>query len=164
MLCKIACIGLLKKGPILQVLQDYQQRTNQLSRSIGLKGIAITEMEAPAKLPALKKQEKEASLLAAAIPPGASIFVLDEKGQAYNSAKFAARLGALRDQGQDCTAFVIGGADGHGPAIRNLISSGRAQTLAFGPATWPHLLVRVMLAEQIYRAMTIMANHPYHRE
>jgi 23S rRNA (pseudouridine1915-N3)-methyltransferase len=92
-------------------------------------------------------------------PPGGRTVALDERGEALPSAGLAHRLGAWRDSGVREVRFLIGGADGLGPAER----AAADWCLAFGPATWPHLLVRAMLAEQLYRAMTILAGHPYHR-
>ncbi|MEE8272998.1 MAG: 23S rRNA (pseudouridine(1915)-N(3))-methyltransferase RlmH, partial [Alphaproteobacteria bacterium] len=102
----------------------------------------------------------EADLLLGAVPSGATVVALDEAGRDLSSGEFAVRLAGWRDGGVRDVAFLIGGADGHGEAVR-----GRADlTLAFGRATWPHLMVRAMLAEQVYRAQTILDGHPYHRD
>jgi 23S rRNA (pseudouridine1915-N3)-methyltransferase len=93
-------------------------------------------------------------------PPGSRTVVLDERGEALSSAALAARLGAWRDQGIREVRFLLGPADGHGAETR----AGADLLLAFGPATWPHLLARAMLAEQLYRATSILAGHPYHRD
>lgn len=94
------------------------------------------------------------------LPPGGALIVLDERGQALPSLEFAGRLEKWRDDGKREARFLIGAADGHSSADRD-----RADLLlSFGPATWPHLLVRAMLAEQLFRAISILANHPYHRE
>ena len=95
----------------------------------------------------------------AATEKGATIVALDERGRAEPSEAFAKRLGHWRDAGVGDIAFLIGGAGGLAPEIRE----SAAHTLAFGPATWPHMLARVMLAEQLYRAVTILSGHPYHR-
>ena len=101
----------------------------------------------------------EADLLLAAVPNAAMIVALDERGASLSSERFAERLGQWRDQGVGDVAFLIGGADGHGEAVGK-----RADLmLALGPMTWPHLMVRAMIAEQIYRAQQILAGHPYHR-
>lgn len=101
----------------------------------------------------------EAPLLARAIPDGAALVVLDERGQMLTSPEFANRIAAWRDQARD-VAFVIGGADGIDPSLRD-----RADlAISFGRMVWPHMLARVMLAEQIYRATTILSGSPYHRE
>lgn len=102
---------------------------------------------------------EEARLLLAAVPEGAAVVALDEHGALDDSETFARRLGALRDEGRRAVAFLIGGADGHAPELL-----ARADLkLAFGRMTWPHELVRVLVAEQIYRATTILSGHPYHR-
>ena len=101
----------------------------------------------------------EAPLLARAIPEGAALVVLDERGQMLSSPEFARKIAGWRDQARD-VAFVIGGADGIDPSLRD-----RADlAISLGRMVWPHMLVRVMLAEQIYRATTILAGSPYHRE
>ena len=101
----------------------------------------------------------EAEALTGTLPPGGVSVALDERGQALSSRAFADRLADWRDQGRSRVTFLIGGADGHADAVRD-----RADLiLSFGPMTWPHLLVRVMLAEQIYRAWSILEGHPYHR-
>ena len=94
------------------------------------------------------------------LPPGSVSIVLDERGQAMSSVDFASRLEAWRDGGKREARFLIGGADGHEQTLREDADL----LLSFGPATWPHLLVRSMLAEQLFRATSILANHPYHRE
>lgn len=101
----------------------------------------------------------EGGLLARAIPVGSVIVVLDERGRTLSSPELAGQLALWRDGGQQDAAFVIGGADGIDPALRS-----RADlAISFGRMVWPHMLVRVMLAEQLYRATTILAGSPYHR-
>lgn len=122
--------------------------------------LSVREVEARGpRLSPADRVGREGSLLLEAVPAGAHVVVLDETGRALSSEAFAGHLGRLRDDGVRCVAFLIGGADGHGPAVRtraNLV-------LSLGPMTWPHRLVRPMLAEQLYRAQTILAGHPYHR-
>lgn len=103
--------------------------------------------------------EEEGRLLLAAAPKGAVIVALDERGRSLSSAELAQTLGRWRDEGVRDLAFLIGGADGHSPQVRNAARL----ILSLGAMTWPHLLVRAMLAEQLYRAQTILAGHPYHR-
>lgn len=104
-------------------------------------------------------QLRESEALLAAIPKGARVVVCDERGKNPDSAEFAVRLGQWQDEGVRDVAFIIGGADGHTDALRD-----RADLLiSFGKLTWPHMLARVMLIEQIYRAQQIIAGHPYHR-
>ena len=94
------------------------------------------------------------------LPPTSVTIVLDERGQALSSTELAKKLEAWRDGGKREARFLIGAADGHSDEQRR----GADLLLSFGPATWPHLLVRAMLAEQLFRATSILANHPYHRE
>jgi 23S rRNA (pseudouridine1915-N3)-methyltransferase len=94
------------------------------------------------------------------LPPTSVTIVLDERGQALSSTELAKKLEAWRDGGKRETRFLIGAADGHAAEQRR----GADLLLSFGPATWPHLLVRAMRAEQLFRATSILANHPYHRE
>lgn len=114
--------------------------------------------ESRARRPEDRKAD-EARLLTTNIPAGARLIVLDERGKTMGSEAFAADLGAARDSGAPAYALLIGGADGIDPELRAKASL----VLAFGAMTWPHQLVRIMAAEQIYRAITILSGHPYHR-
>ena len=147
----IAAVGRLRAGPERDLVDAYLRRTPWT--------IDQRDIEVRRRLAGHALMAEEANALVAAIPRGAVAVALDERGRALASQDFADRLGRWRDDGRTGTAFLIGGADGHGPAVRE-----RADlTLSFGPMTWPHLLVRVMLAEQIYRAWSILEGHPYHR-
>lgn len=149
----LAAVGRLRQGPEAAMVADYLDRFARTGRGIGLPPVAVAEVETKAG-----GMAAEAELLARAIPPGALIVTLDERGETLASPEFAARLAGWRDAGRDA-AFVIGGADGIAPDLR-----GRAHlSVSFGRMVWPHLLVRVMLAEQLYRAATILAGGPYHR-
>lgn len=120
--------------------------------------LVLREVEEKRAGPELKA--REAKLLLDAIPTGARLVALDERGTVPGSREFADRLARWRDQGTQDLAFAIGGADGLDDSVR-----ARADwLLAFGAMTWPHRLVRIMLAEQLYRAQTILAGHPYHRD
>lgn len=134
-----------KSAPEHALTLDYLTRAREQGRALGFAGFQLTEAD----------DRKFPSLLAIAPYP----VLLDETGKSLSSADFARWLAGFRDQGLPAITFAIGGADGFTPADR---SHAKAQ-LAFGPQTWPHLLVRPMLAEQLFRAMTILANHPYHR-
>jgi len=121
--------------------------------------LALREVEARRGLSGLALKREEAALLLAAVPAGAAVVALDERGRDLDSPGFARLLGRWRDEGRADAAFLIGGADGHDDSVRN-----RADLLlSFGRLTWPHMLARTMLAEQIYRAQTILSGHPYHR-
>jgi 23S rRNA (pseudouridine1915-N3)-methyltransferase len=148
----IAAVGRWKSGPARALYEDYAGRSAW--------PIALVEVEERRKLPPEARREREAALLLAALPPrDLRVVALDEAGTALASAAFAGRLAAWRDQGTRTLAFLIGGDAGHGAA-----ALARAELrLSLGPMTWPHLLVRGMLAEQLYRAQQIIAGHPYHR-
>lgn len=156
----ITAVGKLKRGPQAALVEDYTGRIHQIGKATGFTDFSIVEVEAPKALDGKARQQKEASLLEDALAPVTKRIVLDERGKSLSSAALAQKLGTWRDEGTKMTGFVIGGADGHDKKITD-----RADLLlSFGAATWPHMLARAMLCEQIYRAMTILSNHPYHRE
>ncbi|HEY1709027.1 MAG TPA: 23S rRNA (pseudouridine(1915)-N(3))-methyltransferase RlmH [Rhizomicrobium sp.] len=139
--------------------EEFVGRAQNMGRRMGFSAVDVTEVAVSKARETPKRMAEEAERLAARVPDGAHVVLLDAKGKGMVSEDFAEMLGALRDAGTKDFVFVIGGPDGL--AALPGIKSGRS--LAFGPQTWPHLLVRAMLAEQIYRAMTILAGHPYHR-
>ncbi|MDR3513960.1 MAG: 23S rRNA (pseudouridine(1915)-N(3))-methyltransferase RlmH [Caulobacteraceae bacterium] len=153
---KISIIAVGRLGRIAEagLALAYAERATAAGRSLGLGPVDVVEVEArkPGKA-------SEAEALIAQIGD-AHLVACDEHGAALASRDFAGRLAALRDQGTRRLAFVVGGADGLDPG---LLRTAR-ERLAFGPQTWPHALVRVMLAEQVYRAVTILAGSPYHRD
>ncbi len=151
----LCAVGRLRAGPERALVDDYLDRFNRTGRALGLGPATEHEVE-DRKGGGIAG---EAALLARAIPPGAAVVALDERGRPLASPDFAAALAALRDAGRADAAFVIGGADGLSPELRD-----RAElVLSLGPMVWPHLLVRAMLAEQLYRAASILAGAPYHR-
>ncbi len=155
----VLAIGRLKAGPELALFDDYLKRARGLGRSCGVTDIADRDFP-ESKLPDAKgRMLAEAALLSGASPDPSFRIVLDERGKALSSDDFASTLRRHLDQGTNALSFLIGGPDGHAPETR----SAAGLLLSFGPMTWPHRLVRVMLAEQIYRAVTILARHPYHR-
>jgi 23S rRNA (pseudouridine1915-N3)-methyltransferase len=121
---------------------------------------AIIELEEKRRLPPAELKAREAELILAALPAGARLIVLDQRGAEWTSREFADRLRAWRDGGAASLAFAIGGAEGLGGAVIDRADA----VLSLGAMTWPHLLVRGMLLEQLYRAQQILAGHPYHRE
>ena len=151
----LCAVGRLRAGPERELIDDYLQRCTRTGRALGLGPVTEHEVEdrksgGPAA---------EAELLSRALPDGAALIALDERGRLLSSPDFAATLARFRDAGRGDAAFVIGGADGLAPALRE-----RADIcLSFGPMVWPHMLARVMLAEQLYRAATILSGGPYHR-
>lgn len=151
----LCAVGRLRAGPERELIDDYLSRANRSGRALGLG--PVTEHEVEARKGAGPAAEGE--LLARAIPDGAAVIALDERGRLLSSPDFAATLARFRDAGRGDLALLIGGADGLDPGLRN-----RADlALSFGPMVWPHLLARVMLAEQLYRATAILAGAPYHR-
>ena len=152
----LVAVGRAKAGPARDLYEHYAERLGH--GPLGPLGLKEVEERRPLSVGELKKREAE--LLLAAAPEGARLIALDEKGKAVTSADFAALLGRWRDEGVRDAAFLIGGADGLDESLRDAA----ALTLSLGPMTWPHLLVRPLLAEQLYRAQSIMTGHPYHRE
>ena len=151
----IAAVGRLRKGPEAAMVDDYLARFAKTGRSLGLPTVTIHEVEDRRG----GGMAAEAELLSRAIPQGAFLVTMDERGDQPTSPEFASRLADCRDRALDL-CFVIGGADGLDPALRT-----RADwQISLGRMVWPHMLVRVMLAEQLYRAATILAGSPYHRE
>jgi len=150
----ILAIGKAGRGPEATLADDYARRAGLAGRVLGLGPVDLTDLE-----PRKPGKAAEAELLLDAAQ-GAHLIACDERGRAYGSRNFADHIAMIRDRGERRLAFVIGGADGLDPGVLDAAAS----TLAFGPQTWPHALARAMLAEQIYRAVTILAGSPYHRE
>jgi 23S rRNA (pseudouridine1915-N3)-methyltransferase len=155
----IAAVGRLKGGPETELAERYRQRAEQSGRSLGLRAVEIIEIRESRADDAQKRMLEESIALANVIPEGAATVILDERGDTIASARFAAQLSQWRADNRTAVVFVIGGADGLAASLRDKA----AVKLSFGAATWPHQLVRVMLLEQIYRAITILSGHPYHR-
>jgi 23S rRNA (pseudouridine1915-N3)-methyltransferase len=156
----IAAVGRLKDGPERELVARYAERAAQTGRALALGPVDMREVpESRAKRPEDRKRE-EAAALTALLVPGAPVIALEENGKSLSSLEFASKLGRWRDDGAPAAQFLIGGADGLDPElIKNV-----ALVLSFGRMTWPHQIVRALLSEQIYRAATILAGHPYHRE
>jgi 23S rRNA (pseudouridine1915-N3)-methyltransferase len=151
----IAAVGRLRGGPEADLVSDYLSRLDRTGRALGLGPARVAEVEERKG----RGVAGEAALLREAAPAAATIVALDERGRLLGSPDFAARLRSWADGGARDLAFLIGGADGLDPALRDEADF----LLSFGPMVWPHLLVRVMLAEQLYRAAAILAGSPYHR-
>ncbi|UEM19944.1 23S rRNA (pseudouridine(1915)-N(3))-methyltransferase RlmH [Skermanella mucosa] len=147
----LAAVGRARAGAARDLYEEYARRMTW--------PLVLKEVESKKRVPPDELKRLEADLLLSAVPNAAMIVALDERGAALSSERFAEKLGGWRDTGVGDVAFLIGGADGHGEAVAK-----RADLmLALGPMTWPHLMVRAMLAEQLYRAQQILAGHPYHR-
>jgi 23S rRNA (pseudouridine1915-N3)-methyltransferase len=156
---EIAAIGLLKSGPEKVLAADYEQRIQGGGRGAGISGFQVQEWaESRAATADLRKAE-EAKRLWSSVAEGGVAFVLDERGKALSSPEFAKAIEQQAELGCRSLHFLIGGPDGHAAESR----ARAAKTLSFGPLTFPHRLLRVMLLEQIYRSVTIIVNHPYHR-
>ena len=151
----LIAVGRLRAGPQKNLFEDYRTRFDRMGRALSLGPLNVVEVED-------RKgggMAAEGALLAKAVPAGAVLVVMDERGKSVGSPKFAEKIASWRDAGRADLAFVIGGADGVDPNLR-----GRADfVLSFGPMVWPHMLARVMLSEQLYRAVSILAGAPYHR-
>ncbi len=146
-------VGRLRGGPEQDLIDDYVKRFDRTGRALGLGPVDVVEVDD-------RKgggMASEAALLRKAA--SGLIVCLDERGRVESSPDFAARLGGWRDRGEGCVSFVIGGADGIDPSLR----AEADHLLSFGAMVWPHMLVRVMLTEQLYRAASILAGSPYHR-
>ena len=147
----IVAVGRIRAGPERNLVENYAKRLAW--------PLEIVEVREKKRLSGDERSSHEASLLLDAVPDGAVVVALDEAGKAVTSERFAQRMERWRDEGRACVAFLIGGADGHGPAVTACADI----TLSLGAMTWPHQLVRVLLVEQLYRAGSILAGHPYHR-
>jgi 23S rRNA (pseudouridine1915-N3)-methyltransferase len=155
----VAAIGRLKDGPERELAERFRKRAEQSGRRLGFRDVEVIEIRESRAQDTGKRRLEESLALTNLIPDKAITIILDERGDSLDSATLANRLGRWRDDGKSAAVFIIGGDDGLAPALRDKASL----KLAFGSATWPHQLVRVMLLEQIYRAMSILAGHPYHR-
>ena len=154
---RILCVGRLKDGPERELVDDYLERARKSGKQLGYR--AVEEIE----IASSSKEDEGARLLAKHDPnkQGGDVLIrLDERGEAWTSQDLSKRLVRWRDAGEDAVSFVIGGAEGTSSAV----AKAARHTLSFGVQTWPHRLVRVMLAEQLYRALSIEAGSPYHRE
>jgi 23S rRNA (pseudouridine1915-N3)-methyltransferase len=155
----VAAVGRLKQGPETELSERYRKRAAQTGRNLGLRDVEIIEIRESRADEAGKRMLEESIALANIIPPGAAVALLDPSGDDLDSASLAGQLAKFRSNDRPAMVFVIGGADGLSPSLRD-----KAELrMSFGAATWPHQLVRVMLLEQIYRATTILTGHPYHR-
>jgi 23S rRNA (pseudouridine1915-N3)-methyltransferase len=147
----ILAIGRLRPGPHEALARHYAERITW--------PLTLREIEEKRPLPPAELVEREAALLLAAVPKGATLVALDARGKSLDSEAFAQRLARWRDSGTSDVAFIIGGAEG----LAHRVLKEAQLVLSLGAMTWPHLLVRGMLLEQVYRAQQILAGHPYHR-
>ncbi|HEY0568707.1 MAG TPA: 23S rRNA (pseudouridine(1915)-N(3))-methyltransferase RlmH [Xanthobacteraceae bacterium] len=156
----IAAVGRLKQGPERELAERYRKRAEQAGGQLGLRAVEIVEVRESRAEDAARRMLEESIALATIIPERAAVLVLDSKGENLDSAAFAAQLKLWRAEARSATVCLIGGADGLAASLM-----ARAELrVAFGKATWPHQIARILLLEQIYRATTILSGHPYHRE
>lgn len=159
----VLAIGRLKDGPERELCLRYQERAGAMARALGFSGPDLTELPESRARRSEDRKRDEAAALSTKISAG-GIIILDERARTMTSEAFATHLAAARDCGQQAMHFVIGGADGLEPEL--VARAERAMSfgaMSFGAMTLPHQLVRALVLEQIYRAMTICAGHPYHR-
>jgi 23S rRNA (pseudouridine1915-N3)-methyltransferase len=152
----IAAVGRLREGPEAVMTADYVSRSAAAGRQLGFRSVELVEVEG--KPPG--DPRAEASALHRATPDDARKILLDERGAEWTSRQLAEKLARWRDDGVPCATFWIGGADGVSQSVKDQAD----EKLAFGRQTWPHRLVRVMISEQVYRAVTILSGNPYHRD
>ena len=151
----VLAMGRARNGPEKALTDDYLKRLEPMGRGVGLGPARLLELEAKSG-----RREDESALLLERAPAGARLVALDERGETPSSLDFAKKLGRWRDEGASEAVFLIGGADGHAESLR-----ARADwVVSLGRLTLPHMLARAVLAEQLYRAASILAGHPYHRE
>jgi 23S rRNA (pseudouridine1915-N3)-methyltransferase len=156
----VAAVGRLKPGPDRELAERYRDRAIKAGRALGLRGLDVIEVKESRAREAERRITEETIALAGAVPEDAIRVILDSRGQNASSDNFAQRIRAWRDGGREAVCFIIGGANGLAAGLLDDAD----MTFAFGSATWPHQLVRIMLMEQIYRAMTMLSGHPYHRD
>jgi 23S rRNA (pseudouridine1915-N3)-methyltransferase len=155
----IAAVGRSRESPEQALTDLHVGRSRAIAPKLGISKLELVIVETSRAASADARMKEEAQKIGQKLPAGAHRIVLDEAGRAMSSEAFAKRLRQLADSGTRDLVFVIGGPDGVAPSLRDQAE----ERLAFGPQTWPHLLVRAMLAEQIYRAFAILSGHPYHR-
>ncbi|MFZ1815020.1 MAG: 23S rRNA (pseudouridine(1915)-N(3))-methyltransferase RlmH [Rhizobiaceae bacterium] len=156
----IFATGRMKSGPESELLQRYLDRSRKSGRQLGIQAVEIREFAESRKALPLERMGEEAATMLAARPAGSRLVILDERGQDLNSAAFSGYLRKCLETGIPDLVFMIGGPDGHGRAAIEAADL----SIRLGSLTWPHQIARILLAEQIYRATTILSGHPYHRE
>lgn len=155
----LTCVGRLKSGPERELFERYFARLKAMARSAGVTNVELREIdESRARRPE-DRREEEGAILIRALGPRDVLVALDERGDSFGSEEWAAEIGRARDAGSGAYIVVIGGPDGLSSSFRAKAS----RVLSFGAMTWPHQLVRVMAGEQLYRALSILSGHPYHR-
>lgn len=155
----VIAIGRLKAGPERELADRYKARFEDIGRKLGFRGLEVHEIAESRSSDTKTRIAEEAAAIASLLPEKFVLVALDEGGDNIGSTVLARHLGGWRDDSVPVAVFVIGGADGLSPELRRKAKF----VLAFGKATWPHQIVRILLLEQIYRTATILSGHPYHR-
>jgi 23S rRNA (pseudouridine1915-N3)-methyltransferase len=155
----IHAVGKLKSGPERELADRYIDRADKAGRAIGVTGVSSREYVESRAREVLQRKDEEARELLADLPQGALLIALDERGESPTSERFAGLIGEARDRGTPQAVLLIGGPDGHGQELLSRVG----HRISFGRLTWPHQIVRILAAEQVYRAITILNGHPYHR-
>lgn len=159
MLVAVYAVGKMKAGPERELVERYFNRFSKVGPSLGFEFSGVNEIAESRNNTAELRKQDEGRRLFEALDNGAALILLDERGKEQTSEKFATQLSHIRDSGKRQLIVALGGPDGHDPQLRS-----RADlVLAMGSMTWPHQLARILIAEQLYRAMTILSGHPYHR-
>lgn len=156
----LLCVGRCKAGAEKELSLRYVERAAAAGRALGFSRVELREFDESRARDAASRKTAEARAIVASLTPGGVLAAFDEAGAGWSSRDFAAFLGATRDRGAPVLALAIGGPDGHGDEVRAAATS----LISFGAMTLPHQLARILAAEQIYRALTILAGHPYHRD
>ena len=155
----VHAVGRMKAGPERELADRFFERFAKSGPTIGLEFTGVVEIAEGRAQTANERRREEGQKLQMQLQQGTALILLDERGRNLSSEDFAGRIGLLRDGGRKALVIAIGGADGHDQSLRDQAEL----VVSFGAQTWPHQLVRVMLGEQLYRAATILAGHPYHR-
>lgn len=155
----VHAVGRLKNGPERELADRYLDRFAKVGPQVGLEFGGVTETAESRSRSAIERKREEAAALAARVGQGTAVILLDERGKQLTSEQFAALLASMRDAGRRELVIAIGGADGHDRAMHGSAEA----VVGLGAMTWPHQMVRILLAEQLYRAVTILSGHPYHR-
>ena len=155
---KVISVGQLKNNPILEIQRDYESRILSLSKSVGIKNLEIKELPISKKSSIKERQKEEAKIISQHIKQNNLNLFLDGKGENINSVDISQIISKSSFDGKDLV-FFIGGPDGFDEKIIKVAN----KIISFGRVTWPHKLIRIMLLEQLYRGVTILNNHPYHR-
>jgi 23S rRNA (pseudouridine1915-N3)-methyltransferase len=155
----LIAVGRARPGPERDLFDDYTGRIKTAGPSVSFGPLNLIEVESRKRLSGPELAQAEAQAILTALPTGAAIIALDERGKHLSSPDFSTKLAGFRDSGVSDLAFIIGGADGLHDSVRAKANL----CLGLGTMTWPHMLVRPLIAEQIYRAITILSGHPYHR-